>query len=184
MFGWNDFWNLSQGTNIIPEFWFKTLLNFRLNGCDATKLLIRFADDWTYSANSISLSYRIFEGSTKIHSDHIGTFGVEGWKEMIIPLKRIPGDHEICAQVCSFSFVKNKLFCSFWIPRCLVITCVPKSSMHSIVHFFRFLPLPNIHFHSSFSLLVPFFCFCIGSSSKSNKKKSKVILLFPIHKYI
>ncbi|CAI2305192.1 unnamed protein product [Caenorhabditis sp. 36 PRJEB53466] len=90
--------------------WLKRLLKLdtKLDGCDTTNLLIHFADDWNFAASSVSLTYRIFEGSTKIHADYLGTFAVEGWREMNIPLKRIPGDHEICAQLFS-SFLRHPM---------------------------------------------------------------------------
>uniref|UniRef100_A0A8R1DVZ7 Uncharacterized protein n=1 Tax=Caenorhabditis japonica TaxID=281687 RepID=A0A8R1DVZ7_CAEJA len=81
--------------------WLRRLLKLetRLDGCDTTHVLVRFADDWTYSASTVSLTYRIFEGAVKIFADHIGTLSVEGWRELRIPLNRRPGDHEICAQL-------------------------------------------------------------------------------------
>ncbi|CAI5437688.1 unnamed protein product [Caenorhabditis angaria] len=89
-----------NGTELI---WLQRLvkLDSRLNGCDDVKVLVNFADDWTIRTNTITLTYRIFDGTMKIHSKIIGTFDIENWREIQFPLKRTPGDHQICAQMNS-----------------------------------------------------------------------------------
>ncbi|CAD6184725.1 unnamed protein product [Caenorhabditis auriculariae] len=71
----------------------------RLDGCDKSDVLIRFADNWPTRLNTVNLKYIVRGGTLQLHVEHLATIEVESWVQYTVNLRPVLGVHEVCAQM-------------------------------------------------------------------------------------